>query len=139
MARDIFHSNVRDALIKDGWVITHDPYELEMGSPDYEIDLGAEKIIAAQKGVEKIAVEVKSFVGKSAGYEFHQAVGQYRNYKSALDDIEPERVIFLAISEDIYESFFKLPFPQKRLNEDKINLLVFSITDKIIVQWIRQY
>lgn len=81
MARDIFHSNVKDALIKDGWIITHDPYELEMGSPDYEIDLGAEKIIAAQKGLELIAVEVKSFVGKSAGYEFHQAVGQYRNYK----------------------------------------------------------
>lgn len=138
MARDIFHNTVRESLFKDGWTITHDPYELELGSPDYEIDLGAERMIAAQKGVEKIAVEVKSFVGKSAGYEFHQAVGQYRNYRSALDEIEPERIIFLAISEDIYESFFKLPFPQKRLMEDEIHLLVFSIEDKSVVQWIKQ-
>jgi hypothetical protein len=59
MARDSFHLTVRKALEKDGWSITHDPYELEIGGPDYEIDLGAEKIFAAQKGPKKIAVEVK--------------------------------------------------------------------------------
>jgi XisH protein len=138
MARDIFHQNVKEALIKDGWTITHDPYELEIGSPDYEIDLGAEKIIAAQRGVDIIAVEVKSFVGRSIGYEFHQAVGQYRNYKSALNDLDPNRLIFLAISQDVYESFFKLPFPQKRIKEDQIQLLVFSPDDNSIVIWIKQ-
>lgn len=136
MARDLFHENVKTALIKDGWVITHDPYELELGRPEYEIDLGAEKILAATKGKQKIAVEVKSFTGKSTAYEFHQAVGQYRNYKSALNDIEPEREIFLAIPENVFNDFFTLPFPAKRIKEDTIKIIVFSHTSNLIISWI---
>jgi XisH protein len=26
MARDIYHEHVKEALIKDGWTVTHDPY-----------------------------------------------------------------------------------------------------------------
>lgn len=64
-ARDIYHDNVKNALTKDGWVITHDPLRLEWGGKDLFIDLGAEQLIAAQKAERKIAVEIKSFVGKS--------------------------------------------------------------------------
>jgi hypothetical protein len=35
-----------------------------------EIDLGAEKLICAEKGIEKIVVEVKSFLSRSLTYEF---------------------------------------------------------------------
>jgi hypothetical protein len=60
-AQDIYHDNVKNALIKDGWTITHDPYTLTFGQKDVFVDLGAERIIAAAKGSEKIAVEIKSF------------------------------------------------------------------------------
>lgn len=65
MGKDFFHDAVRAALEKDGWLITHDPYEiktdlLNLFDTRMKVDLGAEKLIAADKGAEKIAVEVKS-------------------------------------------------------------------------------
>jgi hypothetical protein len=81
MAKDIFHQTVKEALEKDGWTITHDPFILEKGlGAKLEIDLGLEKIITAQKGTEKIAVEVKSFLKPSLINEFHTVLGQYLNY-----------------------------------------------------------
>jgi endonuclease IV len=58
MAKDIYHQIVKEALEKDGWLITHDPYLLNRNSKSkpYEIDLGAEKILIAERGVEHIAV-----------------------------------------------------------------------------------
>ncbi|MDX2229687.1 MAG: element excision factor XisH family protein [Leptolyngbyaceae cyanobacterium bins.349] len=74
-ARDAFHDVVRTALQRDGWTITHDPYPLQAGSFDLAIDLGAEKVIAAQQGDKKIAVEIKSFLGPSKITEFYAAMG----------------------------------------------------------------
>jgi len=56
MARDKFHYIVRTALEKDGWTITHDPYPLQLTRRKLGIDLGAEKVIAAVRELEKIAV-----------------------------------------------------------------------------------
>jgi len=64
-ARDIYHETVKKALIKDGWTITHDPLILRWGATDVYIDLGAEQLLAAEKEGRKIAVEIKSFLGKS--------------------------------------------------------------------------
>ena len=57
--RDIIHEIVRNALEKDGWVITHDPLIIPSGGTTFRMDLGAEKMIIAEKGLEKIAVEIK--------------------------------------------------------------------------------
>ena len=54
MARDVFHNDVRVALQQDGWTITHDPYFLKAGDLNMEVDLAAEKTIAAERGSEKI-------------------------------------------------------------------------------------
>lgn len=70
-AKDFFHNAVKLALEKDGWLITDDPIYLDYGSVEIYIDLGAEKIIAAEREGKKIAVEVKSFIGSSAISEFH--------------------------------------------------------------------
>ena len=73
MARDMFHEAARNALIKDGWTITHDPFRFEdkENKIAYEADLGAEKLLAAEKGTDKIVVEVKSFLKLSLANEFH--------------------------------------------------------------------
>jgi len=61
MAKDIYHDAVKKALEKNGWNITDDPYFIHFpGSLKYEIDLGAEKIIGAEKESQKIAVEINS-------------------------------------------------------------------------------
>ena len=53
-ARDVYHAAVRAALIKDGWTITHDPYTMTFGQRAVFVDLGAERVIAAEKGSEEI-------------------------------------------------------------------------------------
>ena len=97
MAKDIFHNTVKIALQKDGWKITHDPYQLRCGVADVYIDLAAEEAIAAEKEGRKIAVEVKSFAGGSTISEFHTALGQFLNYRVAIEvSSEPERILYLA-------------------------------------------
>lgn len=97
-ARDALHEKVKAALIKDGWTITADPFFLRWdGSDKLFVDLAAERLIAAEKGAEKIAVEIKTFAGKSKIEDLEKAVGQFIVYQTALDDSEPDRILFLAI------------------------------------------
>ena len=90
------------------------------------LDLGAERVIAAEKGNEKIAIEIKSFVGDSTISEFHEAIGQYGNYQIALEDEEPDRVLFLAIPSQLYETFFQEPFFQKVIQKKGVKLVVYE-------------
>jgi hypothetical protein len=57
MAKDIFHNTVKTALQKEGWLITHDPYQLRYGVADIYIDLAAEEAIAAEKEGRKIDIK----------------------------------------------------------------------------------
>ncbi|MBO1057536.1 MAG: fatty-acid oxidation protein subunit alpha [Dolichospermum sp. JUN01] len=109
-AKDIFHDAVRKGLEKESWVITDDPLRIRSGRVDMQIDLGAERIIAAEKGEEKIAVEIKSFVSSSNISEFHTALGQFLNYRLALKKQQPDRFLYLAVPQGVYETFFNLPF-----------------------------
>jgi XisH protein len=75
LARDIFHNLVKDALEKEGWMVTHDPYPLlRRKDGGLQTDIGAEKIITAERENMKIAVEVKSFVHISILHDFLHAV-----------------------------------------------------------------
>ena len=134
-ARDIFHDVVKQALEKVGWRITHDPLSLQIGGVEMYIDLGAEQLIAAEKEGEKIAVEIKSFVAVSAIYEFHLAIGQYRNYQLALLQEDPERVLYLAVPEDAYDRFFTLQFIQDALRYNAVRYFVYDVQAEVIVRW----
>lgn len=59
--RDTYHDLVKNALIREGWTISHDPYFLQ-SDPKLSIDLGAQRTLAAERGDRKIAVEIKSFI-----------------------------------------------------------------------------
>ncbi|MDZ8067407.1 MAG: XisH family protein [Nostoc sp. DedQUE08] len=131
-ARDIFHNLVRLALQKDGWTITHDSLSIDLADGQLQIDLGAERLIAAQKQDERIAVEIKSFVAPSAISEFHTALGQCLNYRLK----EPERVLYLAVPLATYENFFSRQLPQLSIHEYQLKLLVFDPENEVIVQWI---
>lgn len=135
-ARDIFHNLVKVALQKDGWVITHDPLTIDLADGQLQVDLGAERLIAAHKDDQQIAVEIKSFTAPSAISEFHTALGQYLNYRVALKLKEPNRVLYLAVSLEIYESFFSRQLPQLSLQEYQINVVVFEPESEVVVRWI---
>lgn len=135
-AKDIVHEAVKNALTNEGWQITHDPLYLQISQIRYVIDLGAEKLIAAEKADRKIAVEIKSFIGPSATSEFHTALGQFLNYTLALEREEPDRTLYLAVPLDTYDEFFTLPLIQLAVQRYQLKLLVFSAEREVIVQWL---
>ncbi|MDF5732584.1 MAG: XisH family protein [Rhizonema sp. PD38] len=136
-AKDIFHSIVKNALTKDGWLVTDEQFFIRSGGVEIYIGIGSEKIIVAERGSEKIAVEVKSFLSYSTISEFHTAVGQFINYRSILSEEQPERIFYLAIPIDTYESFFRLPFTKKIVQQYQISLIVYESEEEAIVKWIR--
>jgi hypothetical protein len=76
MAKDIYHEQVRKALEKEGWIVTSDPLSFRVGGVGFRIDLGAEKVIIAQKENEKIAVEIKTFIQQSQIHAFYEALAK---------------------------------------------------------------
>lgn len=138
MAKDFFHKAVRESLTNDNWTITQDPYRLTLSKRVLEIDIGAESIIAAQKGVEKIVVEVKSFLRESFIYEFYTVLGQYLVYKTFLARQEPDRTLYLAISDEVYALRFEkdddILFVCEKYN---LKILIFNKLNNQIESWIR--
>lgn len=135
-ARDRFHELVRTALEKERWIITHDPYHIDLGFVDFYIDLGAELLLAATKDDRKIAVEIKTFLAASTISEFHTAIGQFINYRIALEDDDPQRRLYLAVPLDVYKRFFRYPFIQTVIVRNKIPLLVYDTQKQEIAEWI---
>ena len=134
-ARDIFHNAVKIALEKDNWIVTHDPLTLEFGLGSLYVDLGAERIIAAERSNEKIAVEIKSFLSGSTVSEFHTALGQYLNYRLLMQSQYPEYKLYLAIPSSTYDSFFQLPFVQTTIQQYQLKLAVYVPEKQEIVKW----
>ena len=136
MAKDIIHEEVRKILESNGWTITHDPYSLYLEKRTLSIDLGAERIIGAEKGSEKIAVEVKSFIKESFIYDFHEVLGQYLIYEEFLFDQEPDRELYLAVTVKVFESKFKDDADVLRIcRKFKIKILIFDEITNVIAQW----
>jgi hypothetical protein len=137
MAKDIFHNSVKIALQKDGWNITHDPYQLRYGVADVYIDLAAEEAIAAEKGGRKIAVKVKSFAGGSTVSEFHTALGQFLNYRIAIEvSNQPERVLYLAVPVDTYQMFLRFEPARTIIERYEVRLIIYNPNQEVIEQWI---
>jgi XisH protein len=135
-AKDIYHDTVKRALQKDGWIITHDPFPLQIGNKRLSADLGAERLINAEKGTQKIVVEVKSFVGQSDVKDLEQALGQYVLYRQVLNEMGVERSLYLAVSRPTFNSVFTIELGQVLLKNKIIKLIVFDDLREAIVQWI---
>ena len=135
-AKDFYHDTVCTALIKDGWTITNDPFKLRVGGRSVYVDLGAKKLFAAEKQGRKIAVEIKSFLDPSLVSELEKALGQYDLYYLIMEDEDPERVLYLAISQTVFAGFFSEEICQMVLRKKSINLIIFDSETEEIVQWI---
>jgi hypothetical protein len=135
-ARDFYHDVVKSAMIADGWTITHDPLRLSVGKKDLFVDLGAERLLAADKEGRKIAVEVKSFPGASEVADLEKALGQFTLYHDILGENEPDRRLYLAISQRVFEDLFTEPIGQLLLKRERLRLIVFEPERGVILQWI---
>ena len=136
MARDKFHENVREALIKEGWHITDDPLTFKVGKILVQIDLGAELILGAERGTDKIAVEIKTFGNDSFITALYEAVGKYIIYRNVLKIIQPERILFLAVPESVYDRYFEETVIQRTTQDEKFKIVVYNQLTQNITQWI---
>ncbi len=79
--RDIYHDSVKNALIKDDWTITTDPYKIEYEDAELDADLAIEK---TENKERKIIIEIKNFISHSLINEFEKALGQYILYRNLI-------------------------------------------------------
>ena len=135
-AKDTYHNEVKNALLKDGWIITADPYFIKYEDAELYADLAAEKPIAAEREGQKIVVEIKSFIGRSLMYDFHSALGQYIVYRNLIQLTAPEYTLYLAIDDVVYTNFFQPKSIQVITKENHLLLMVVEMEKEEIMQWI---
>lgn len=142
-APDIYHENVKQALLRDGWNILKEHYELKYRGDRLYPDLAAEKSlvksplgIVAKRGSQKILVEIKSFLGRSFIADLQAAIGQYVMYRNVIKAQGLDFELYLAIAESVYHKKFQSPLAQLILEENQVNLLVFSVDQEAVSEWI---
>jgi hypothetical protein len=133
---DFIHFAVKNALIADGWEVTDDPYIIEYMKTRLYADLGAERPMAAERSGQKIVIEVKSFLGTSKFQDLKEALGQYDIYRYLLEETAPERKLYVAISNEAYNSFFSQAVVQLILDKHQLPLIIVDIEVEKIVKWI---
>lgn len=135
-ARDIIHYAVKNALIKDGWTVTHDPYPIQYEGKYAYADLAAERLLSVERGQEKIIVEVKSFVGPSILQDFKDALGSYSLYLPVLAKTASEYKLFLALDHLTYQNDFQHPMVRLAMESNHIPLIIVNTNMEKIVKWI---
>jgi hypothetical protein len=135
-AKDVYHDAVKQALIKEGWLIIRENYELDYQGDSLYPDFAAEKTITATRDTEKILVEVKSFLGRSFIADLQATLGQYFMYQQVIRVQRLDFRLYLAVPADLYYNSFQTPLAQLMLQSAHINLLVFEPTQEAIQQWI---
>lgn len=124
------------ALVKDGWTITHDPYPIEYHGEKLSVDLGAERsIVAAERVGERIAVEIKSFLGLSIMTDFYACLGQYLIYKSAMEETDPDRRLVVAVGDRAYANILNRRMIQLALTRNQVPFVVVRLDTEEVDRW----
>ena len=133
--RDLYHDIVKNALVKAGWSITHDP--LILGDTELRVypDLGAERKMT-ERGTRTLAIEIKVFGTIGELSELQKAIGQYVLYRSILRRSQSTRLPYLAIPLHTYQSLFQKKIVQNLIQDEEIHLIVFNPSKEVIEQWI---
>jgi hypothetical protein len=135
-ALDRYHEVVAEALRKDGWTITHNPLALTIDTRTVLVDLGAERLLGAEKGTRKIAVEIKVFGSPSPIADLENAIGQYSLYEDILIEVEPDRELFLAVPETTFQTIFSERIGQIALKKHLHRIIKFSVELVEVTEWI---
>jgi hypothetical protein len=134
-APDAIQGAVKNALIKEGWTITDDPYTIDYEEIMLFADLGAERPLGAERAGQKLVVEAKSFPSLSPINDFKVALGQFLLYRAFLELLAPERKLYLAVSTKVYDDFFQLKAIDLVVRRYQVTLLVVNLEREEIVRW----
>ena len=134
--RDIFHEKFKTALLKEGWNVTNDPLFVPTeGGVNFFIDLGAEKIIGAEKEGEVIAIEIKSFDENSISYSFYEILGQFLVYEIALIEQLKPWTLYIAMSKLGFKKLDEMPVFRKAIAKYKLKFIIFDPVNQLIIEW----
>jgi len=140
--RDTTHDPVKQALINSGWEITDDPYRIYYGERSLFVDLGAVQnpiagqLLGAEREGRQIAIEIKEFRGNSAIADLEQAIGQYVLYRLLLNKIDPDRALYLAVTDEIFEDIFSEPIGEVVIKDLPMQLIVIDLKRVEVQKWI---
>jgi hypothetical protein len=134
--KDQIHHAVRNALIKDGWTITDDPYRIEYEEADVYADLRIEKQGPNETTRRVLVIEVKEFVGASPMNRLAEALGQYQVYRSYLRQIAPDEQLYLAVDKVSYDLLFARKSFQRIVADYRLSLVVVDVPKEEISRWI---
>ncbi|MEB3311023.1 MAG: XisH family protein [Snowella sp.] len=134
-AKDLYHEAIKNALVKDGWVIVADPYRIKYKDAELFADLAVEKPIAAERTGIRIIVEIKSFLSPSPMKDFEIALGQYILYRNLINLTEPDYQIYLAIKDSVYVNFFQRDSIQDIVKINQLLLIIVDTEKEEILQW----
>ena len=115
------------------------PLKIDVGGTNVFVDLGAERLVTAERGNARIAVEIKSFVGMSDVQDLKEAVGQFFLYELALEQSgqDKDRELYLAVRTSSYKAVFVDGIGKLFLRNRSLRLVTFDADTEEIVEWIR--
>ena len=134
--RDNIHAAIKNALVKDGWTITNDPYRIEYEDADVYADLRVEKSLPGEIARHALVIEIKEFSGPLPINRLEGALGQYQVYRSYLRQIAPDEQLYLAVDKASYDPLFARQSFQRIIADYQLALLIVDVPNEEIAQWI---
>ena len=135
-ARDKYHDAVRNALIKDGWTITHDPFHLQWDDKEEYVTTEDERLIAAHKLDQNIAVVIAPCLQPLPDAELERSIDLCAVYRSVLAEQKPDCVLHLALPEEVVKDVFQEPLGRLLIEEGIARIIGFDPVEEKIIQWI---
>ena len=143
-SRDSIHLAIAQALINDGWEITDDPYVISYGERFLFVDLAAistqprivSLFIGARRDDREIAVEIKAFRGRSAIADLEQAIGQYSLYRLLLEELDPDKELYLAVTIETFEELLSEPIGRLVVQKLPLKLIIVDTVAAEVIRWI---
>ena len=134
--KDRIHEAVKNALVKDGWTITDDPYRIEYEEADVYADLRIEKGSAGPAQRRVLVIEIKEFAVVSPMNRLEEALGQYQVYRSYLRQTAPDEQLYLAVDKASHDALFSRKSFQRIVADYHLALVVVDILQEEVVEWI---
>ncbi len=79
---------------------------------------------------------MKSFISNSPTHELNAAIGQFIAYRLALEELEPDRKVYLAVPIATYSDFMQRPFPRRIIEVNHVPLLVYDPIQEDMLKWL---
>jgi len=67
--------------------------------------------------------------------DLEKALGQFILYHDLLAERDPERILFLAVSVDVWRDVFEEPIGELLLARKRLRVLVFDPKEEEILKW----